>query len=369
MRLQYMIDYYAVKGETPMKKRIIAAMLAAVTLLSCAFVCVGCGDGGNSSFTSCSDAANFPVTINGIRIESRPQRVVCTSPKHTDIIIELGYAKQLIGKPYEYDSAAVSDASEVGTNDNPSLEIIAGLDADLIIVDEFIPAESLTALTDSGVNVLQLNTPRDRMSFRSVYSCVGAALGGARDGQNGALKKAESILISLDDIERLVSSEPTAYVCIFTNSGLSSYVTGDDITNMCIELAGGFNVAVEGQNGVFSLDQVSRGDPDVILCPAGSQPTVRSKRVLNSCSAVTGNRIYDYDASKFSCCDSQLIIATWELARLLHPNIVTSEMLPKGAVDYYVYTSSVMTQEEYDALQSQLAEAEAEETYVFVYED
>ncbi|MBQ6797252.1 MAG: ABC transporter substrate-binding protein [Clostridia bacterium] len=352
-----------------MKKRITAAMLAAVMLFLCAFVSAGCGSDEDSFLTSCDDSANFPVTINAVRIEERPKRVVCTSSKHTDIAIELGYAKYIVGKPYEYAASAVSDASEVGTNDNPSLEIIAGLEADLVIVDEMIPEESLTALVDSGVPVLQLGTPRDRMSFRNTYSCIGAALGGARDGQNAAIKKAESILISLDDIERLVSSEPTSYVCIFTNSGLSSYITGDDITTMCIELAGGFNVAIEGKNGVFSLDQVSRGDPDVILCPAGSQPTVRSKRVLNSCSAVTGNRIYDFDVSKFNCCDSQLIVATWELARLLHPNIVTKEMLPKGAIDYYVYTSSVMTQEEYDALQSQLAEAEAEQTYVFVYED
>lgn len=352
-----------------MTKRIVAALLAFVTLILSAAAIAGCSDEEGGLFSSCDDAANFPVTINGITIEKRPKAIVCTSPKLTDILIEVGAAKSVIGRPYQYARADVSSAAEVGTNDQPSLEIIMELSADLIIVDEMIPAETLTALQDTGIPVLQLQTPCERLGFRNVYACIGAATGGARDGQNKGLAKAESILINLDDIQRLVNTSPVSYVCIFTNSALTTYVTGDDITSMCIELAGGFNVAVEGSRGSFSLNEAAKGDPDVILCPTGSQPTVRSKRVLNTCSAVTRNRIYDYDVSKFDTCGSDLIIATWELARVLHPEIVTLDMMPRDAIDYYAYTSPVMTEQEYETMKSEEAEASAEQTYVFTYED
>lgn len=353
-----------------MTKRICAALLAAVMLILSFCIMQGCDDGGDEGFFgSCADTGSYPVTIGGVRIDERPQRVVCISGKLTDIIIELGYSKYLVGKPYQYSSQAVSGASECGTNDQPSLEIIEKLDADLVIADEKLPDESKDALEELGAIVLKLTTPYDRISFRGAYSCIGAALGGAGKGNDRGLKCAESILIQLDDIERTVSSDPISYVCIFSDSTLTKYVTGDDITSMCIELAGGFNVAVEGREGSYTLNGVARGDPDVILCPSGSQPLVRSKRILNTCTAMKKNQIYDYTAAKFNSCSSQLVEATWELARLLHPTIVTAEMLPKNAVDYFVYTSPVMTVEEYETMLSLQAEAESEETFTFTYED
>lgn len=331
-----------------MKRRIISVLLA--VMLAAASI----------TFSSGCFESEYPVVVAGINIETRPQKVVCLSTLYTEIIVEIGKLDTLVGRPFDCELSAVKDITAVGTSDAPSVDAIEEIAPDLIIADNRTPAETVQQLIDDGYNVLFMTVATDRLSLRNQYACIGAAMNGAVKGQADGISAAESILIRLDDIERLVMGEDTQNVCIFTSLGLSSYITGDNIATMCIDLAGGFNVASEGVNGSFLLDNVARSDPDVILCPDGAVANVRSRRSLQKCSALINNRIYVFDPAKFDSLGSQLIIATWEIARVLHPDIITANMLPAGATDYYVGNTEVMTGEEYQQMLQQ-AQEEAEQ--------
>ena len=218
---------------------------------------------------------------------------------------------------------------------------IENLEPDLVILQTGAKQEDVDKLRDDGYKVLLLKPAVDRLSFRNLYACIGAAMEGARTGQEKGLAAAEKILISLDDIERLTLSENKVNTVIFTDEYVTKCVTGDDITSMCIDLAGGFNVNIDKTGSAVVIDDIALSNPGVILCLEGTEALLHSKRELGITDAFKNNRIYTYDVSKFNSLGSNLIVATWELARILHPDLITPDMLPDGAINYIVDNSIV----------------------------
>ena len=338
-----------------MKKRIPSVLLSIMIILSSlpfAAAATGC-------------EAEYPFVINGTRFDSRPQRVVCTSRMLTDVIVEIGLYDNLVGRPFDCEITQIRSIPAVGKSDAPSVSQIVEINPDLVIIDNNTPQETVDEMVELGLNLLFLYVPYDRLGFKNVYACIGAAMGGRSAGQKKGLDTVEGILTRLDDIQRLCEKEETVNVCIFktfTESGAATYVTGDEITSMGIMFAGGRNVAIQGRVGRFDLQKTKDGDPDVILCPEGKMVSVRSKRILVNSSASITNRIYEYDLSKFDTMGSGLITATWELAHLFHPTIITKEMLPEGAASYITEGRSIYTLEEYrQMVEEERARQEAEE--------
>ena len=312
--------------------------------------------------TGCADADNFPVTVAGITLYERPQKIVCLSNKYTEILVDMGYADKLSGRPGDCELAAVQDIQPCGTAAEPAIEQILELGCDLLICDTDPEEEKLLEIGEHGITIIQLLVPATRTGFSNLYRCLGAAVDGAVDGYKAGDDAARKILVQLDDVERAVMNVNPLNVCIFTNDALSRCVTGDCLGNVLIEQAGGFNVAIENVNGSVNLESVALSDPDVILCTPGGEGEVRSQRVLEKCSAVETNRIFIYETDKFDSLGYDLVLCAWEIARLVHPDAVTPDMLPNGAIDYYpTYEDAVVTGDEYLAY-SQSVEAERNTT-------
>lgn len=342
-------------------KRITAVILAAALLVLCLCGLAGCKN----------DSKNFPVTVAGLTIEKRPEKVVCLSVEYTEIIVRLGYTSVLAGRPYDCTHADVQNIISVGTSSSPAVDIITGLEPNLVIADTTTPTESLEAINAAGVPVLQLLPPTTRTAFSNLYRCIGSAIDGATDGYQKGDEAARSILIRMDDVERAVALENSLNVVIFTNDLLTKGVTGDSLGSLAIELAGGFNLAIESQHGNVDFDAIASSDPDVILCPDGCLGTVRSMRDFQQCAAMENNAVYVYDASKLNSLGDDLVVGTWELARLIHPDLISADMLPEGAVDYLPTDDGyVMDGDEYaDYLAEQEAANQEEEEPGFSLDD
>ncbi len=335
-----------------MFKRTAAVILAVMIMIATVIPLAGCG----------SDRNNFPVTVAGVTISERPEKVVCLSTEYTEIIIRMGYTNLIVGRPFDCTHADVANVTSIGTAASPSLELILGLDADLVIADTETPAEILEQISQSGAQVLQLLPPITRTAFSNLYRCIGSALDGATDGYAVGDSAARSLLIQMDDVERAVSVENALNVVIFTDENLTKGITGDMLGSLAIELAGGFNLAIEGGGGTVNFDVIAQSDPDVILCPDGCLGTVRSMRSLQNCAAIKNNAVYVYDTEKLTSFGPDLVIATWEIARLMHPNIITPEMLPDGAIDYIPSDEHyVMDEDEYAEYLEQQGQGEEDD--------
>lgn len=320
-----------------MFRRIISAALCLALLLCCIPMLSGCETNVG--------AEEYPLTIADTTIEKRPQRVVCASTLLTEVIVEIGCTDTLVGRPFDCTLPETLSLPAVGTAAAPSVDAIKNLTPDLVILDRSAPAEDIAKLAEAGIDTLVLDIAIDRLSFRNLYACIGAAIKGAVTGQEQGIAAAERILIALDDIERATMSEEPVNVVIFTDELISEVINGQHIATMCIELAGGFNLCVDQDGTTAVLNEIAPSNPGVILCLEGTEGLLHSKRELQNSNAFSDNRIHAFDSSKFNCLGSGLITATWEMARILHPTLITPEMLPEDAINYIVDESIVIFNE------------------------
>lgn len=343
-----------------MIKKIIAVTLAVLTLLSM-FTLAGCGKDDSKQ-----KSGTYPVSVAGVTIEKQPQVITCLSNNYASIIVDMGYANLLDGRPGNCELPQLQAAAPCGTADKPSVDAIINLGTDLLIVDTVTPLETLHQLANAGITILQLIEPNTRTGFLNLYRCIGTAMNGNGVGYDDGEAAAQKILTQLDSIERAVMFETPVNVCIYTNHNLTECITGDMLASYLIEIAGGFNVAIEAINGGIDMEvqeTIIASSPDIILCPMGSENKVRSQRDMEKCGALANNRIYGYDTFRFSTLGNDLVLAAWELAHLFHPSVITADKLPYGAIDYYPdYEGTVIvtTEEEYNQmLEQQQADAES----------
>lgn len=336
-----------------MKKRILSMVLAALCVVTMLLPLAGCGKEEKEA------VGTYPVSVAGVTIEKQPEVITCLSVNYSEIIVDMGYAHLLDGRPGNCDLPQLQSSAPCGTADKPSVDAIINLGTDLLIVDMETDIEILQQLDAAGVTILQLIEPNTRTGFLNLYRCIGTAMNGNGVGYDAGEAAAQNILTQLDSIERAVMFEVPVNVCLFTSDNLGTSITGDMFASYLMEIAGGFNVSIESVNGNCDMETVIASSPDIILCPMGSENKVRSQRSLEKCGAMENNRIYGYDTARFDSLGNDLVLAAWELAHLFHPSVITADKLPYGAIDYYPdYEGTVIqtTEEEYNQM---LAEQEA----------
>jgi len=336
-----------------MKKRILSAVLAALCIATILLPLSGCGKDEKDP------VGTYPVSVAGVTIEKQPEIITCLSVNYSEVIVDMGYAHLLDGRPGNCTLPQLQAAAPCGTSDKPSVDAIINLGTDLLIVDMVTDIEILKQLDAAGITILQLIEPNTRTGFLNLYRCIGTAMNGNGVGYDDGEAAAQKILTQLDSIERAVMFEVPVNVCLFTSDNLGNCITGDMFASYLMEISGGFNVSIESVNGNCDMETVIASSPDIILCPIGSENKVRSQRSLEKCGAMENNRIYGYDTARFDSLGNNLVLAAWELAHLFHPSVITADKLPYGAIDYYPdYDGTVIqtTEEEYNQM---LAEQQA----------
>lgn len=310
-------------------KRFLAMLLALTAIFTTLLPLAGCGeDEGEAA------EGTFPVSVAGVTIEDRPEVIACLSVNYSQIIVDMGYASLLDGRPGDCELPQLQAAAPCGTSKTPSIDAIVNLGTDLLIVDTTTSIDDLQLLSDAGITVLQLIEPNTRTGFLNLYRCIGTAMNGNGAGYDAGEAAAQNILTQLDSIERAVMFETPVNVCLFTDDSLNKCISGDMLASYLIEIAGGFNVCIECTNGNSNMETIIASSPDVILCPIGTENKVRSQRDLEDCGAYPNN-IYGYSTVRFNSLSNDLVIAAWELAHLFHPSVITADMLPYEAIDYY----------------------------------
>ncbi len=328
-----------------MRRRLLCLFLSALLAVFC-LTAAGCGDSETAA-----QKENWPVEISGVTLESTPMRVVCLSNNVIEIACVIGYSSQFVGRSYDCDYYQVASLTACGTAASPSVSAIKALEPDLIITDRTTPAESLYELSQTDIIIMEKAT--SRTSLIKLYEDIGTIFGGASTGKAKGRYTVDEILMKLDDIARLVYQEDDVYVCIVLNEAVTQCATGDTLTEMLIEMAGGLNAATDGTGNKFDLDDIMDADPDVLVCPYSSLSSMYSKRELLETTAMQTQQLYGFDASLLDVQCYDMIEVVWRLAHILHPDIVTADIMPSDYVDETEKFDHFMTGEEYDEYMSQ----------------
>lgn len=310
-------------------KRKVTALITAVLLLVSMLPLSGCGKDDDDTDTT----ANYPVEVSGVKFVAAPSKVVCYSSTFIGIIYAMGFEGQLEGRTANCDYSEAEGLTAFGTADNPSVNLIEGRKVDVVVTDETMPQKSIDEIQELGVPVVVIPQATGRSSFADMYSALGSVFQGGNKGYNAGRKVANEILAQLDDIARMVENEEIWNTCVIMSSDLSKFATGDTMISAVLECTGGFNVAKDSTDGVYSLPDMMRSDPDVILCPVGADQKLRANSSLVGVPAMDNFRVYTMDMTVFDDQYEGIIKGAWRMAHILHPDVITEDVVPEGILE------------------------------------
>jgi iron complex transport system substrate-binding protein len=240
----------------------------------------------------------FAVSACAAEAQARPLRVVSLAPNLTELVFELGFGSNLVGRSSACDyPPEAKQVPVVGGFGRPNWEMMESLRPDLVLATDLEKPGLLDRLKEMGVQTLLLPCE----SWDQLMQ-AGLAICGAFDQRVVGEKFVHSMKVRREGIEGRVARfygdkpRPRVYVEVWgdplTTAGGGSFM--DDL----IRLAGGTNIAagLSPQYVHVSTEWIIGQDPDVILLAymlpkASSAESVVKRPGWDKMRAVRGNAI------------------------------------------------------------------------------
>ena len=209
----------------------------------------------------------FPVTVedgagNQVTLDAAPARIVSLAPNHTEILFALGLGDRVVGvTEYCNYPPEAAEKTQVGAFDAIDLELVVGLEPDLVLATTMHMLETVPALQDRGIRVFVLDPQTVSHVLRAI-SAIGHLTG--RDA--AAADIVGELQTRIDAVQEAVAGAGRPRVFwelgpeLFT-AGPGSFV--DDL----IGIAGGENVAADADSPwpQLTVEAVILKDPDVVV--------------------------------------------------------------------------------------------------------
>jgi iron complex transport system substrate-binding protein len=246
------------------------------------------------------------------------QRIISLSPTMTEVLFELGVGDQIAGvTTYCVYPPEAQKKEKIGDFINPSFEKMLALKPDVIFAERWTSSKIVPRLRESGMRVVEINSPRSIAEIYQVILQVGQAL--QRESQAHQL---------VSDMQRRISVvkakvpqmkwHPKIYIEIDPPSwtvGRTSY------TNEAVELCGARNIFSDVEKPALqvSRETVIERNPDIILSFDSPPSEYQRRPGWERIKAIRQNRVIeDIGRNLLSHGNHRLVLGMEQLqARLL----------------------------------------------------
>lgn len=265
-------------------RKIFALLLAAVMILTVA-ACSGKDD-------------EYPVKIANYTFTEKPTSVVCLNDSVADILIACGYADRITARSDECTQQELKDIPSVGTRTRPNSQKILDIDPDVIFADKNLADETRKKIESYDIKVLTIADAATAEDIRMMYKNICAVVNGEKSGRKKGSDSADSVLLTLDDLQRLVPErEVEATACyIYDISGTAA--NNDNFSGKYFDYANAINIC-DNVSGGNMIDTIRLSDPQYIFCAIGVKDTLLSDDSLKNLSAVKNGNIFEINALEF----------------------------------------------------------------------
>ncbi len=312
-----------------MRLRYLVPVIAALLAIA-AVACDGDGAGPTPVPSPAEEAAPspspaaFPVTVtdsNGERVtfESPPEGIVALAPSFVEVLFAFGAADAVVAVDQNTDFPPEAASLTKISGFEPSLEGIAALEPDLVIIF-FDPGGLEEALETLGIPVLFLANPASIQGVFDQIELLGQATGHPQE--------AEDLIADMQDgidaiTEKLADVRQGPSFFHELDPTLFSTCPGE-FTHDMYETLKARNIATEsGLPCQLSEEFVIDADPEVVILAdqfAGESPdTVKARPGWGNVSAVQNDRIHIVDPNLVSRPGPRLVEGLQILAGLLYP--------------------------------------------------
>lgn len=263
-----------------------------------------------------------------------PKRIVSLAPSCTEILFALDLGDKVVGvdtysdyPPTVKERVEAGRLTTVGSFAEISLELVIGLQPDLILATGGVQRTVVESLEERGQTVIVLY-PKKFEDVLGNILLVGKATGQVSEAEAlvaDMRKKTQEIADKTKNAMR-----PRVYVECFFDGGYWSFGAESYVTEL-ISMAGGINVfaGFPGNYMAVSTEVVAKANPEIIIISKGSMAiacgltpeTIKARPGWDAISAVQHNRIYEVEESIMVRGGPRLIEALEEIAKIIHPEL------------------------------------------------
>ncbi len=301
-----------------MKLKKFTGILSIILLLLCFS---GCSFSIDNKIDTSTIANDYPVVVNNLTISSKPSKVAVLSGSYADVIVALGYDSSVILVSEECTQSQFAMLDTVEADDYQAF-VTAGVD---LVISEQLSDDALAMFEQYNIRVLVIEPAESRADLERLYSQIGSALNGAETGYATGIAKAKEVMITLDDVSRLVPSSNTVITAAVLVDLTSSAVTGDTIGDYVIESAGATNVFGSLSDGTYDFEELSIANPNFIFCGIGMKEALMNDINFQNLTAVINDQVYEIDLNNILWEGRSLIYGATALAGIMYPELLMTE--------------------------------------------
>lgn len=305
-----------------MKKRRIGRsslplFLCAVMMLLCLVPLAACGGHDVESGAGQSD---YPVTINEVTLSAEPEGVAVLSPNLADVVLALRYEVSLKARS---EDCTQSDLAILPTVSLEDPQAIRDSGATLVLTEEAPTEEQKKAAADAGLTILVLSPATNREDLTRLYTQVGSAFKGAATGYHQGEKIAKNILMTIDDVRRVIPESDVVVTVCFLLDDQGGAITGDCFAGKLIESLGFANAANDGAGNQVELSVIANASPSYLFCPTGMKDTIAAAEAFKDLEAVQQGRIFEIDPHLLQWQGNSITQGITEIVGSIYPELLS----------------------------------------------
>ncbi|MFI3206865.1 MAG: peptidoglycan-binding protein [Clostridia bacterium] len=303
-------------------KKYIAIIMSVMFVVLFATACstpVDINSSGTDSDTS--NSQDFPIIINGVTINSKPDKVVILSSGIADVVLALGYEETLVAVTEDCTQTELSSLPKIQNEDADS---IINLSANLVIGRDL--SESFVAsLTEAGIPAIDVAAATDRSDFERLYSHIATAMNGANTGSTDGTTTAKNIFTTLDDLSRIIPQSDTIKIGVFITDLDGTAIMGNTLVDTVMSYAGVTNAFTGSTDAEFSFEDLRIFDPEYIFCLEGQKDLIESDSRYADLSAVKNGNVYEIKEEYILWEGRTIITLATEIAGIVYPELLEEE--------------------------------------------
>lgn len=231
-------------------------------------------------------------------IKAKPKRVVSLSPACTELVYFLGQESTLVGRTSACNyPESISSVESIGDLMSPDAEKIVSLNPDIVLTDSTMtPEATVKQLRELGLTVVILN---EGTTFDGVYAKIESAGKIFHEDAKAAelVSGMKADLASVQDAIKDVKLHPSVYYVVGFGESGDWTATGDSFINDIITMAGGDNIAKNGQYYSYNAEDLISQDPNIIILPSWADGTFQTTAPYSNLTAVKEGHIIVLDST------------------------------------------------------------------------
>lgn len=241
-------------------------------------------------------------------------------PQVTELILELGGERHLVGRTTGASDPRLADVPEAGDPTSPSVETIVHLDPDIVVGWRRAARAPLEPVIRAGARVWLTESETLEDLWRNL-----AWVGGTLGRPAGADSLASRLRAGLDHVRDGLEGRGRPRILVVVWDDPPTIAGPDTFLDELVTIAGARNV-FEAGGGPWprvSFETVIQLDPDAVLRlrQPGSDRALGDHPQWRLVPAVAVGRVLSLDSERFGRAGVHVVEAAAELAAWLHPDI------------------------------------------------